>query len=247
MNSPFDNYIQELLGNPNPKGNMLTGASAPTDNFYTQALTSDYYNNRFKRPDSIDAGIAKRVEDEKTLYKLLGLPTTSGMFGGDSGGDGPSPSPNTGQGPIGIGNATDAINVEAIQDAILGFATGGIPGAIQSAIQSLTTGTFGLLGQVNSTNAPLTALGIAQGWFPVPVTDMSTAFGSGAPMGTQGAVTSPVNMSFSPSTPIGPMDGDGSAASAPGSANGNNGSSGPGGVGADGSPGDGVGNGTGGW
>ena len=90
MNSPFDNFIQEMLGNRNPQGNMLTGASAPTDNFYTQALTSDYYNNQFKRPDSIDAGIATRVEEDETLYKLLGLPTTTGMFNGDSGGyDGP--------------------------------------------------------------------------------------------------------------------------------------------------------------
>jgi hypothetical protein len=205
MNSPFDNFIQEMLGNRNPQGNMLTGVSTPTDNFYTQALTSDYYNNRFKRPDSIDAGIAKRVEDEKTLYKLLGLPTASGMLGGGSGGGDSPSSPNTGQGPIGIGNATDAINVEAIQDAIMGFATGGVPGAIQSAIQSLTTGTFGLLGQVNSADDPLGAWITAQGYAPVPVVDMSTPYGGGASVGPPAAVTSPVDMSFSPSTAFGPM------------------------------------------
>ena len=246
----FDTYIQELLGNPNPKGNMLTGVSTPTDNFYTQALTSDYYNNRFKRPDSIDAGIATRVEEDETLYKLLGLPTTSGMLGGGGGdgGGGDNPSPNTGQGPIGIGAATDAINAEAIQDAIMGLLSGGVPGAIQSGVKSLISGATGFLGQVNSADDPLGAWITAQGYAPVPVVNMDTPYGGGGEStGPPAAVTSPVNMSFSPSTPIGPMDGNGSAASAPGSANGNNGSSGPGGVGADGSPGDGVGNGTGGW
>ena len=215
MNSPFDNYIQELLGNPNPKGNMLTGASAPTDNFYTQALTSDYYNNRFKRPDSIDAGIATRVEDEKTLYKLLGLPTTTGMLGGDSGGyDGPN-SPNTGQSPIGIGEATDAINTEAIQDAIMGLLSGGVPGAIQSGVKSLISGTTGLLGQVNSADDPLGAWITAQGYAPVPVVNMDTPYGGGGEStGPLGAVTSPVDMSFSPSTPIGPMGGDSNSGTA---------------------------------
>ena len=215
MNSPFDDYIQELLGNPNPKGNMLTGASAPTDNFYTQALTSDYYNNRFKRPDSIDAGIAKRVEDEKTLYKLLGLPTASGMLGGDSGGyDGPN-SPNTGQSPIGIGAATDAINTEAIQDAIMGLLSGSVPGAIQSGVKSLISGATGFLGQVNSADDPLGAWITAQGYAPVPVVNMDTPYGGGGEStGPPAAVTSPVDMSFSPSTPIGPMGGDSNSGTA---------------------------------
>jgi hypothetical protein len=231
MNSPFDDYIQELLGNPNPKGNMLTGASAPTDNFYTQALTSDYYNNRFKRPDSIDAGIAKRVEDEKTLYKLLGLPTTTGMLGGDSGGyDGPN-SPNTGQSPIGIGAATDAINTEAIQDAIMGLLSGGVPGAIQSGVKSLISGATGFLGQVNSADDPLGAWITAQGYAPVPVVDMSTPYGGGGEStGPVGAVTSPVDMSFSPSTPIGPMDSGGGGFSGADAGGGGFGPSAPGGM-----------------
>ena len=199
----FDDYIQELLGNPNPKGNMLTGVSTPTDNFYTQALTSDYYNNRFKRPDSIDAGIAKKVEDEKTLYKLLGLPTTTGMLGGDSGGGGENPIGTT---PIGT-TPTDPdafVDIDQINNVLSVFdaLTGAVPTPVSMALSayaayqdpsSFINNPHTLFEQL--TNPALNAHSDSSG---TPQMGETTS----TPMG---AVTSPVNMSFSPSTPIGPM------------------------------------------
>ena len=128
----FDSYIQTLLGNPNPKGNMLTGVSTPTDNFYTQALTSDYYNNQFKRPDSIDAGIAKRVEDEQALAQQLRLPTTSGMFDSGSGGGGDSPSPieTTPPDPNAVVDIDQVNNILSIFDAL----TGAVPTPLSLAL-----------------------------------------------------------------------------------------------------------------
>ena len=84
----FDSYIQALLGNPNPKGNMLTGVST-TPNFYNQAQNNDYYNNRFRKQnsiDSIDAAMAKKLADEQALAQQLGIPS-AGMMSGGGGGD----------------------------------------------------------------------------------------------------------------------------------------------------------------
>ena len=81
----FDSYIQALLGNPNPKGNMLTGVST-TPNFYNQAQNNDYYNNPFRRQDSIDAAMAKKLADEQALAQQLGIPS-AGMMSGGGGGD----------------------------------------------------------------------------------------------------------------------------------------------------------------
>ena len=86
MNSPFDNFIQELLGNRNPQGNMLTGVST-TPNFYNQAQNNDYYNNPFRRQDSIDAAMAKKLADEQALAQQLGLSNAGGMMSGGGGGD----------------------------------------------------------------------------------------------------------------------------------------------------------------
>ena len=84
----FDSYIQALLGNPNPKGNMLTGVST-TPNFYNQAQNNDYYNNRFRKQnsiDSIDAAMAKKLADEQALAQQLGLSNAGGMMSGGGGG-----------------------------------------------------------------------------------------------------------------------------------------------------------------
>ena len=86
MNSPFDNFIQEMLGNRNPQGNMLTGVSTPS-NFYTEAQNNDYYNNRFRKQDSIDAAMAQKLADEQALAQQLGLSNAGGMMSG--GGDSP--------------------------------------------------------------------------------------------------------------------------------------------------------------
>ena len=80
----FDDYIQQLLGNVNPQGNMLTGVST-TPNFYTQAQNNDYYDNRFRRQDSIDAAMAKKLADEQALAQQLGV--GGGMMSGGGGGD----------------------------------------------------------------------------------------------------------------------------------------------------------------
>ena len=85
MNSPFDNFIQEMLGNRNPQGNMLTGVSTPS-NFYTEAQNNDYYNNRFRKQDSIDAAMAQKLADEQALAQQLGV-GGGGMMSG--GGDSP--------------------------------------------------------------------------------------------------------------------------------------------------------------
>ena len=85
MNSPFDNFIQEMLGNRNPQGNMLTGVST-APNFYTQAQNNDYYDNRFRRQDSIDAGMAQKLADEQALARQLGIPS-AGMMSNGGGGD----------------------------------------------------------------------------------------------------------------------------------------------------------------
>ena len=79
----FDDYIQQLLGNVNPQGNMLTGVST-TPNFYTQAQNNDYYDNPFKRQDSIDAAMAKKLADEQALAQQLGV---GGMMSNGGGGD----------------------------------------------------------------------------------------------------------------------------------------------------------------
>ena len=84
----FDDYIQQLLGNRNPQGNMLTGVST-APNFYNQAQNNDYYNNPFRRQDSIDAGMAKKLADEQALAQQLGLSNAGGMMsGGGNGGGG---------------------------------------------------------------------------------------------------------------------------------------------------------------
>ena len=82
----FDDYIQQLLGNVNPQGNMLTGVST-APNFYNQAQNNDYYDNRFRRQDSIDVAMAKKLADEQALVQQLGLSNAGGMMSG--GGDSP--------------------------------------------------------------------------------------------------------------------------------------------------------------
>ena len=225
----FDTYIQELLGNPNPKGNMLTGVSTPTDNFYTQALTSDYYNNRFKRPDSIDAGIAKRVEEDKTLYKLLGLPTASGMLGGGGGGNGGG---GGGDNPIGT-TPTDPdafVDIDQINNVLSVFdaLTNAVPAPVSMALSayaayqdpnSFINNPHSFFEQL--TNPALNAHSDSSG---TPQMGETTS----TPMG---AVTSPVNMSFSPSTPIGPMgDSSGGGFSGADAGGGGFGPSAPGGM-----------------
>ena len=181
----FATYVRTLLDNTSPRGNMFT------------------------RQDEIDrinqTNLSEELEKKKIEEEITKIvkEVSTGMFGGggDYGYDSPE-SPNTGQGPLGVGDATDAINMQAVQDAVMGFATGGIPGAIQSAIQSLATNTIGFLGSVNSSPDPLQAWAIAQGHAPVEVVDLSTPFG-----GMFGATTSPVdNAPLGPAVDLGTLD-----------------------------------------
>ena len=149
MNSPFDNFIQEMLGNRNPQGNMLTGVST-APNFYNQAQNNDYYNNPFRRQDSIDAAMAKKLADEQELARQLGIPANTGMLAGDSGGyDSPT--------------ASDAIDMGG--DAGLGGPGGNVDGTAPNmggVIGAVLGGLFGLnpvlgyqLGKSLTPNAPV--------------------------------------------------------------------------------------------
>jgi len=143
---------------------------------------------------------SNNASDTSVIAQVFGL---TGLVGGGGGGwDGF----NTGQGPIGIGKATNAIHNQALLNAALGFVTGGVPGALQKGAKSLVSGARGFLGRVNATADPLAAWAIEQGWAPPPEVNMETPYGGGgAPTGPPSAVTSPVDMSFSPTTPIGPL------------------------------------------
>jgi len=145
---------------------------------------------------------SNNAPDTSVIAQVFGL---TNIFGeGSSSGDGSNT--NTGQGPIGIGKATDAIRNQALRSAALGFLTGGVPGAFQKGVKSLVSGAHGFLDRVNATEDPLAAWAIEQGWAPVPEVNMETPYGGGgAPTGTPAAVTSPVDMSFSPTSPIAPM------------------------------------------
>ena len=196
----FDDYIQELLGNPNPKGNMLTGVST-APNFYNQAQNNDYYSNPFRRQDSIDAGMAKKLADEQALARQLGIPVTTattGMFGDDLDGGG---------GYDGDSPTSDAIDmgVDGGLGGPGGNTQGGGPAMSPAEAASIGIGLFGLnpLGiaasiAINSFNQPAppttnTPIGGGGG-------------GGGVPAGPPAAVASPVDMSASPmGTPIGPM------------------------------------------
>jgi len=147
---------------------------------------------------------SNNAPDTSVISQVFGL---TNLFEGGEGGEGgwENYNPSTGQGPIGIGKATDAIRNKALLNAALGFLTGGVPGAIQKGANSLVSGAHGFLDRVNATEDPLAAWAIEQGWAPVPEVNMETPYGGGAPTGTPAAVTSPVDMSFSPTTPIGPM------------------------------------------
>ena len=84
---------------------------------------------------------SNNAPDTSVISQVFGL--TNLFEGGEGGWDGfPS---NTGQGPIGIGKATDAIRNQALLNAALGFVTGGVPGAIQKGAKSLVSGAHGFL------------------------------------------------------------------------------------------------------
>jgi hypothetical protein len=210
----FDDYIQQLLGNTNPQGNMFTGLSSmPSAN----NIPSVNNNNPFSVQNAIDArnaaAVSEAANQRSSALDEMGMENARGMFeaqvlnsgGGGEGGGGES----SGQGPLGVGKATDAIRAEAFKSFLTGYLTGGLPGAIKSGLQKLASGSADFLGQVNSAVDPIEAWSVLQGYAPVPVVNMETPYG-GSDSATQPAVTSPVDMSFSPSTPIGPLGGDSS-------------------------------------
>jgi hypothetical protein len=206
----FDDYIQQLLGNTNPQGNMFTGLSSmPSAN----NIPSVNNNNPFSVQNAIDArnaaAASEAANQRSSALDEMGMENARGMFeaqvlnsggGGGEGGGGES----SGQGPLGVGKATDAIRAEAFKSFLTGYLTGGLPGAIKSGLQKLASGSADFLGQVNSAVDPIEAWSVLQGHAPVPVVNMETPYG-GSDSATQPAVTSPVDMTFSPTTPIAPL------------------------------------------
>ena len=69
----FDLFIQELLGNPNPKGNMFTGQ------FVKDQREDDYYKNPFRMQDSIDEAMRKKLAEEAAA-KATAAAAQSGML-----------------------------------------------------------------------------------------------------------------------------------------------------------------------
>ena len=204
----FDDYIQQLLGNVNPQGNMFTGLSSMPPSNNNPAVNN---NNPFSVQNAIDARNAAEAQEaanqRSSALDEMGMENARGMFeaqvlnsGGGEGGGGAS----SGQGPLGVGKATDAIRAEAFKSFLTGYLTGGLPGAIKSGLQKLASGSADFLGQVNSAVDPIEAWSVLQGHAPVPVVNMETPYG-GSDSATQPAVTSPVDMTFSPTTPIAPL------------------------------------------
>ena len=204
----FDDYIQQLLGNVNPQGNMFTGLSSiPSAN----NIPSVNNNDPFSVQNAIDArnaaAASEAANQRSSALDEMGMENARGLFeaqvlnsGGGEGGGGAS----SGQGPLGVGKATDAIRAEAFKSFLTGYLTGGLPGAIKSGVQKLASGSADFLGQVNSAVDPIEAWSVLQGHAPVPVVNMDTPYG-GSDSATQPAVASPVDMAFSPSTPIAPQ------------------------------------------
>jgi hypothetical protein len=176
----FDDYIQQLLGNTNPQGNMFTGLSSmPSAN----NIPSVNNNNPFSVQNAIDArnaaAASEAANQRSSALDEMGMENARGMFeaqvlnsGGGEGGGGES----SGQGPLGVGKATDAIRAEAFKSFLTGYLTGGLPGAIKSGLQKLASGSADFLGQVNSAVDPIEAWSVLQGHAPVPyVVNMETA------------------------------------------------------------------------
>ena len=204
----FDDYIQQLLGNVNPQGNMFTGLSSITS---ANNIPSVNNNDPFSVQNAIDArnaaAASEAANQRSSALDEMGMENARGLFeaqvlnsGGGEGGGGAS----SGQGPLGVGKATDAIRAEAFKSFLTGYLTGGLPGAIKSGVQKLASGSADFLGQVNSAVDPIEAWSVLQGHAPVPVVNMETPYG-GSDSATQPAVTSPVDMTFSPTTPIAPL------------------------------------------
>ena len=151
----FDDYIQQLLGNRNPQGNMLTGVST-APNFYNQAQNNDYYNNPFRRQDSIDAAMAQKLADEQALARQLGIPVATGMLGaegGDSPTEGGTPNGSFGLGmgvdgvDAGLGGPGSGVGMSPDQGGLLGSILGGLFGMPMIGYQA---------GKYASTSTPTT-------------------------------------------------------------------------------------------
>ena len=79
----FDLFIQELLGNTNPQGNMFTGQ------FVKDQREDDYYKNPFRMQDSIDEAMRKKLAEEAAAKAAAaaqsGMLQQGGQNGGSSG------------------------------------------------------------------------------------------------------------------------------------------------------------------
>ena len=237
----FDDYIQQLLGNVNPQGNMFTGLSSMPPSNNNPAVNN---NNPFSIQNAIDSRNAAEAQEaanqRSSALDEMGVENARGLFeaqviGGRGGGGDYDSGGSSGQGPIGVGKATDAIRAEAFKSFLTGYLTGGLPGAIKGGVQKLASGTADFLGQVNSAVDPLGAWSVLQGHSPVPVVNMDTPYtGDGGGMFTPGSPTfvgpiappAPVVAPTPYSNPISDVGGGGSYSSGRDSSNAGAGGSG---------------------
>jgi hypothetical protein len=194
----FDDYIQQLLGNVNPQGNMFTGLSSIPSANNNPAVNN---NDPFSVQNAIDARNAAEAQNaanqRSSALDEMGMDNAMGMFeaqvvnsGGGGGGGDYDFGGSSGQGPLGVGKATDAIRAEAFKAFLTGYLTGGLPGAIKSGVQKLASGSADFLGQVNSADDQLGTWAVLQGHAPVPVVNMETPYtGAGGGMFTPGSPT----------------------------------------------------------
>ena len=170
----FDSFIQELLGNPNPKGNMFTGQ------FVKDQREDDYYKNPFRMQDSIDEAMRKKLAEEAAAKAAAAaqVEQTTSDGGSDSaptqsvygnyGADGLAPT------TIGTGLMSGVISDDALTAAALGMNVGGPMGAMLGGLGAYSSGTQNMLDIANAQVDPLGFLATQQGWYsgratPAPI------------------------------------------------------------------------------
>ena len=131
----FDLFIQELLGNTNPKGNMFTGQ------FVKDQREDDYYKNPFRMQDSIDEAMRKKLAEEAAA-KAAGMLQTEQTQSGSGESSYEPTSSASGYNP----NAVD-MNTDYAGLALMGAGRGAISPqvALVSPVMGAMLGAGGML------------------------------------------------------------------------------------------------------
>ena len=238
----FDDYIQELLGNRNPQGNMFTGLSSmPPSSNTLQANNS----NPFSIQNAIDARNASNVVTAPPVAAItspVSTPATTGMLGGDGGYGGNAPMGNTSPNTDGYFDIDQLNNFLSIVNSF----TGKVPTPLSLALSAYTafqdpnsvfnnphslfdqftnpaldpheddndTPQYGEIPSMQAAvNAQANAMPVDPGVqatvnanqaaVNAQASAMPVDPGVQATINANQAVISPVNMAFSPTTPIG--------------------------------------------